>query len=107
MTLKEIAERNRKRFSLMAKEAKIRVNKDKLAAEDYKVIKCAEAVISEFVAANPNVTLPYKVDELIAKRNVIRDDINALETEITELNQEFNRFYVEEAEPETTEEITE
>jgi hypothetical protein len=84
MTLKEIAEKNRKRFRLMAKEAKIRFNKDKLAAEDYKVIKCAEAVISAFVAEHPDVELPYDAVKLISKRKTIRDDINQLEEEIKE-----------------------
>ena len=82
MTFEQINERNRKRFSLSAKKAKIRTSKDKLAKDDYKIIKCAEAIISAYVAEHPEAEMPYDAVELIAGRNVIRETINVLEDEV-------------------------
>lgn len=82
MTFEQINERNTKRFSLSAKKAKIRSSKDKLAKDDYKIIKCAEAIISAYVAEHPEAGMPYDVADLIASRNLIRNDINILEDEI-------------------------
>ena len=46
--------------------------KKQLTATDYKVIKCAEAVIR-------GATMPYDADALHAERQAIRDEINRLE----------------------------
>lgn len=88
MDFNEVRERNRKRFALSAKKSKIRANKDKLAKEDYKIIKCAEAIISAFIIEHPDAELPYDMTDLIAKRNTMRDDINAIEAEIKEIEAE-------------------
>lgn len=82
MTFEQMNERSKKRFSLAAKKAKVNSCKDKLAKDDYKIIKCAEAIISAYVAEHPEAEMPYDAIELIAGRNVIRNDINILENEI-------------------------
>ena len=46
---------------------------------DYRVIKCYEAALSG------QKTMPYDVKDLIAKRQEVRDKINALETEVEKL----------------------
>ena len=46
--------------------------KDQLAQGDYKIIKCAEAQLT-------NEPMPYDVAELVAERNAMRDEINELE----------------------------
>lgn len=46
---------------------------------DYRVIKCYEAALSG------QKTMPYDVKDLIAKRQKVRDKINALQSEITAL----------------------
>ena len=46
---------------------------------DYRVIKCYEAVLSG------QKTMPYDVKDLIAKRQKVRDKINALQSEVTTL----------------------
>lgn len=48
--------------------------KGKLAADDYKVIKCAE-----YTAAGRE--LPYNIEELNAARDALRAEINALEAQ--------------------------
>lgn len=53
----------------------IKAKKYLLEKEDYKVIKCAEAMLM-------GEDMPYDTGELIAKRNEIRAEINALEEEI-------------------------
>jgi hypothetical protein len=53
-------------------QAKIRKLKEKLAATDYKVIKCAECQLL-------GEEMPYDVAELHAERQAIRDEINELE----------------------------
>lgn len=88
MTFEEVNARNKKRFSLMAKKAKIRSSKDKLALEDYKIIKCAEAAIASYIAEHPNAEMPYDVTELIASRNTTRDVINTTEAEVAEIEAE-------------------
>ncbi len=97
MTFEQINERSRKRFSLTAKKAKVNSCKEKLASEDYKVIKCAEAIISAYVAEHPEAEMPYDAVELIANRKATRDTINLVEAEIEELNKELN---IEEAKEE-------
>lgn len=97
MTFKEITEKNRKKFSLTAKKSKVKSCKEKLASEDYKVIKCAEAVIAAFVEEHPTFVMPYNTLELIANRKATRDTINLVEAEIEELNKELN---IEEADAE-------
>lgn len=46
--------------------------KDALAQGDYKIIKCAEAQLT-------NEPMPYDVATLVAERNVMRAEINELE----------------------------
>lgn len=53
----------------------IKAKKSLLEKEDYKVIKCAEAMLMGEV-------MPYDTVELIAKRKAIREEINSLEEEI-------------------------
>jgi hypothetical protein len=48
--------------------------KGKLAADDYKIIKCAE-----YTAAGRE--LPYNIEELNAARDALRAEINALEAQ--------------------------
>lgn len=48
--------------------------KGKLAADDYKIIKCAE-----YTAAGRE--LPYDIEELNAARDALRAEINALEAQ--------------------------
>ena len=45
--------------------------KDQLAAEDYKIIKCAEAQLT-------GEPLPYDINALVAERNAMRAEINRL-----------------------------
>ena len=63
-TAEEIAQQQR--------EARIWELKDLLAQGDYKIIKCAEAQLT-------NEPMPYNVAELVAERNVYRAEINELE----------------------------
>jgi len=53
-------------------EKKILAEKSKLAATDYKVIKCSECLMS-------GLPLPYDIVALNIERQVIRDKINTLE----------------------------
>lgn len=46
--------------------------KEQLAQGDYKIIKCAEAQLT-------NEPMPYDVAELVAERNAMRAEINELE----------------------------
>lgn len=54
------------------REARIWELKDLLAQGDYKIIKCAEAQLT-------NEPMPYDVAELVAERNAYRAEINELE----------------------------
>ena len=63
-TAEEIAQQQR--------EARIWELKDLLAQGDYKIIKCAEAQLT-------GEPMPYNVAELVAERNAMRQEINALE----------------------------
>lgn len=65
-TAEEIAQQER--------EARIWELKDALAQGDYKIIKCAEAQLT-------NEPLPYNVAELVAERNAMRAEINELEAQ--------------------------
>jgi hypothetical protein len=67
-TEEEIAQQQR--------EARIWELKDQLAQGDYKIIKCAEAQLT-------NEPMPYDVAELVAERNAMRDEINELEEQNT------------------------
>ena len=49
--------------------------KSELQESDYKVIKCAEAICL-------NAELPYDMTELHNERQVLRDKINELESEV-------------------------
>ena len=49
--------------------------KSELQESDYKVIKCAEAMII-------NAELPYNMTELHNERQALRDKINELESEV-------------------------
>lgn len=53
-------------------QQRIWVLKDQLAQGDYKIIKCAEAQLT-------NEPMPYNVAELVAERNAMRAEINELE----------------------------
>lgn len=46
--------------------------KDQLARGDYKIIKCAEAQLT-------NEPMPYDIETLVAERNAMRAEINELE----------------------------
>ena len=63
-TAEEIARQER--------EARIWELKDALAQGDYKIIKCAEAQLT-------NEPMPYDVATLVAERNAMRAEINELE----------------------------
>ena len=52
--------------------------KERLAATDYKVIKCAEYSLAKL---DP----PYNIEELHAERQELRDEINALEIKIASM----------------------
>lgn len=54
------------------REQRIWELKDQLAQGDYKIIKCAEAQLT-------NEPMPYDVAELVAERNELRKQINELE----------------------------
>ena len=56
-------------------QEKIAELKKQLSASDYKVIKCAECKLL-------GMEMPYDVDELYAKRQTLRDQINILEANI-------------------------
>lgn len=49
--------------------------KAELAASDYKIIKCAECDLA-------NESAPYDIDKLHDERQVLRDKINELESEL-------------------------
>lgn len=63
-TEEEIAQRQR--------EQHIWALKDQLAQGDYKIIKCAEAQLT-------NEPMPYDIEALVAERNAMRTEINELE----------------------------
>lgn len=63
-TEEEIAQQQR--------EQRIWTLKDQLAQGDYKIIKCAEAQLT-------NEPMPYNVATLVAERNELRREINELE----------------------------
>jgi len=63
-TEEELAERER--------EQRIWELKDLLAQGDYKIIKCAEAQLT-------NEPMPYDIEALVAERNAMRAEINQLE----------------------------
>lgn len=63
-TEEEIAQQQR--------EQRIWELKDALAQGDYKIIKCAEAQLT-------NEPMPYDVATLVAERNAMRAEINELE----------------------------
>ena len=67
---------------------KIERLKDALYEQDYKVIKCAEAQLTD-------EEMPYNVKELVEARNAIRDMINEIQG-MTE--EEFYEAYPEERE---------
>lgn len=83
MTFEKINERNRRRFSLSAKKAKIASLKKKLANDDYKVIKCMESYL-----VDKEAPLPYEIEKIAEERNSIRETINTLEVELEELTKE-------------------
>ena len=63
-TAEEIAQQQR--------DARIWALKDQLAQGDYKIIKCAEAQLT-------NEPMPYDVATLVAERNAMRAEINEIE----------------------------
>lgn len=64
-TAEEIAQQER--------EQRIWELKEQLAQGDYKIIKCAEAQLT-------NEAMPYDVATLVAERNELRREINEIET---------------------------
>jgi uncharacterized protein involved in exopolysaccharide biosynthesis len=88
--MNELFKKQRERFQITAKQSRISRKKAKLANDDYKIIKCVEAVLSQYMIDNPNFEFPYDLQALIASRNEIRDDINQTEKELAEMNQEEN-----------------
>ena len=75
-----------KRMKINDCKARISLHKKDLAAEDYKIVKCAELRL-----INPDLPLsemPYDIAELVAKRDRIRDKINELEADVEKLNVE-------------------
>ena len=86
--MKELLKKQRERFQITAKQSRISRKKEKLANDDYKIIKCVEAVLSQYMIDNPNFEFPYDLQTLIASRNEIRNDINQTEKELAEMNQE-------------------
>ena len=59
-------------------KVKIANLKAELSSSDYKIIKCAEYALAQLEA-------PYDITELHVERQKIRDEINALEVEITSM----------------------
>ena len=66
------------REEIARKEQEIRNMEAALSNSDYKVIKCMEHQMLD-------KEMPYDVNELNENRQAIRDQINALEEEIAEL----------------------
>lgn len=91
----------RRNFKLKSLKLRISNLKKKLANDDYKIIKCME-----FKLVNPDASLkdmPYDVEELVAKRNGLRELINESESSIAELEGNFITQNPEEDEAEETE----
>ena len=86
--MNELFKKQRERFQIIAKQSRISRKKEKLANDDYKIIKCVEAVLSQYMIDNPNFEFPYDLQSLIASRKEIRDDINQTEKELEELQKE-------------------
>lgn len=86
--MSELFKKQRERFQITAKQSRISRQKEKLAHDDYKIIKCVEAVLSQYMIDNPNFEFPYDLQSLIASRKEIRDDINQTEKELEELQKE-------------------
>lgn len=66
-------------------EAKILDLKSKLYSSesnigDWKVVKCYEAALADKV-------MPYDLDDLLAKRQAVRDEINQLQAEVEALEE--------------------
>lgn len=57
----------------------IELLKKRLAESDYKIIKCAEYQLN-------NMDMPYDIPSLHAERQSLRDRINTLEAELTEVD---------------------
>lgn len=89
-----------KRMKISDRASRIEVYKKTLAAEDYKIVKCAELRL-----INPDMPLdemPYDVVELVAKRDRIRAKINEYEEEIAKLKAELKPEASEAEETEQT-----
>jgi hypothetical protein len=70
----EILERN----NIVNKYDRIQILKENLFNTDYQIIKCYEAQLG-------NEDMPYDLVELLAERKAWRDEINALEFELSML----------------------
>ena len=86
--MNELFKKQRERFQIIAKQSHISRKKEKLANDDYKIIKCVEEVLSQYMIDNPNFEFPYDLQSLIASRKEIRNDINQTEKELEELEKE-------------------
>lgn len=70
-----IAYKYEKRFDIQKVRSEIQELKERLSAEDYKIVKCYEASL----LGNP---LPYDISKLHTERQAQRDRINELETKL-------------------------
>lgn len=76
------------RKEIAEKEQEIRNLEAALSNSDYKVIKCMEYQMLE-------MEMPYDVNELNENRQAIRDQINALEENIAELQTQVDETVAE------------
>lgn len=79
----KLLEKSRKRFKISSLTTRIASLKNKLANDDYKVIKCMESYL-----VDKDAPLPYEIEKITAERNAIRETINTLEQELEELTKE-------------------
>jgi hypothetical protein len=61
------------------KRERMNLLKNLLSEEDYKIIKCSEAIVL-------NKEMPYDIEELVEKRDSYREEINVLQSQIVPLN---------------------
>jgi hypothetical protein len=73
-----LTEEENKNTEIFTKTSLIESIKENLTATDYQVIKCYEAQLL-------NEPMPYNLTELLAQRKAWRDEINAIEFELTML----------------------
>jgi AraC-like DNA-binding protein len=79
----KLLEKSRKCFKINSLTMRIASLKNKLANDDYKIIKCMESYL-----VDKEAPLPYEIEEIAEERNAIRETINALEAEIKTITSE-------------------